>query len=68
MRVKNNSVPNQSIILLKDYLPPDGAPISDDDSNDCDSFVEIPHSESEGDLFEDVATAAPQSPCQVQSE
>ena len=70
MRVKNNSVPNQPIILLnpKDYLPPDGAPNSDDDSSDCDSFVEIPHSESEGDLFKDVTPAAPQSPCPVQSE
>ena len=46
MRVKNNSVPNQPIILIhpKDDLPPDGAPISDDDSSDCDYFVEIPHS------------------------
>ena len=68
MRVKNNYVPNQPIIPLKDDLPPDGAPISDDYSSDCDSFVEIKHSVSEGDLFEDVAPAAPQSPCPVQSE
>ena len=60
MRVKNNSVPNQPVILLnpKDDLPPDGAPISYEDSSDCDYFVEIPHSESEGYLFEDVAPAA----------
>ena len=38
---------------------PDGAPISDDDNGDCDYFVEIPHSELEGDLFEDVAPAVP---------
>ena len=70
MRVKKNSVPNQPIILLnpKDDLPPDVAPISEDNSSDCDSFVEIPHSKSEGDLFEDVAPAAPQIPCPVQSE
>ena len=70
MRVKKNSVPNQPIILLnpKDDLPPNGALISDYDSSDCDSFVDIPHSASEGDLFEDVAPAAPQIPCPVQSE
>ena len=70
MRVKNNSVPNQPIVLLnpKDDLPPYGAPISDDYSSYCDSFVEISHSESEVDLFEDVAPAAPQIPCPVQSE
>ena len=70
MWVNNNSVPNQPIIILnpKDDLPPDGARISDDDRSDCDSLFDIPHPESEGDLFEDVAPAAPQSPCPVQSE
>ena len=70
MQAKNNSVPNQPIILLnpKDDLPPDGAPISDDDISECDSFFEITNLESEGYLFEDVAPAAPQSPCPVQSE
>lgn len=37
-------------------------PISNDESSDCDSFVEVPHAESEGDLFEDATPAAPQSP------
>ena len=70
MRVKKNSVPNQPIIILnpKYDLPPDGDPTSDDDISDCDSFVDIPRSESEGDSFEDVAPAAPQIPCPVQSE
>ena len=37
-------------------------PISNDESSDCDSFVEVPHAESEGDLFEDATLAAPQRP------
>ena len=70
MRVKNNSVPNQPIIILnpKYGLPPDGGPTSDDNISDCDSFVDIPHSESERDSFEYVAPAAPQIPLPVQSE
>ena len=57
-------VPEQETIPLntKDDPPPFGAPISDDESSDCDSFVKLPHAESEGDLFEDFAPAAPQSP------
>ena len=55
-------------LIQKDDIPPDGAPISDDDISECDSFFEITNLESEGYLFEDVTAAAPQSPCPVQSE
>ena len=64
-RIQDNNrfvpVPKQETIPLntKDDPPPFGAPISDDESSDCDSFVELPHAESEGDLFGDVAPAAP---------
>ena len=55
VREKNRyvPVPEQEIIPLntKDDPPPCGAPISDDESSDCDSFVELPHAESEGDFF-----------------
>ena len=56
-------IPEQEIIphKYKDDPPPFGAPISDDESSDCDYFVELSHAESEGDFFEDVSPAAPQS-------
>ena len=64
IREKNNSVPEQPIIPLneKDVPPLFGAPISDDDSSDDDSFVEHPYAESEGDFNKDEAPAAPPSP------
>ena len=54
-------VPEQDIILLnrKGDPPPVGAPISDDEMSDDDSFAGSPHTESEGDLFDDVAPAPP---------
>ena len=50
IREKNRYVPvtEKEITPLnnKDYTPPFGAPISDDESSNCDSFVEIPYVES----------------------
>ena len=64
IREKNSSVPvpEQDITppKTKDDLPPFGAPISYDKSSDCDSFVELPHAESEVYFFEDAAPEAPQ--------
>ena len=56
-------VPEQETIphKTKDNTPPFVAPISNDKSSDCDSFVELPQEESEGDFFEDVTPEAPQS-------
>ena len=56
-------VPEQEIIphKTKDDPPPFGAPISDDESSNCDSFVELTPAYSEGDFFEDVVPVAPQS-------
>ena len=50
-------VPDQEIIPLNTKYdpPPFGAPISDDESSNCDYFVELPHAESEGYFFEDVS-------------
>ena len=64
IREKKNMVPEQEIIPLnrKDDTPPVGAPISDDETCDDDSFAGSPHTESEGDLFDDVAPAAPPIP------
>ena len=61
---KNKIFPEQEIIPLniKDNLPPVGAPISDDEISDDDSFAGSPHTESEGYLFDDVAPAAPPMP------
>ena len=57
---RNMSVPETEIIshYTKNDPPPTGAPISDVDSTDDDSFVESTHAESEGDVYEDVAQAA----------
>ena len=62
-------VPEQEIISLntKDYQPPFGAPICDDKISDCDYFVELPHAESVGDFFEDVAPEAPQIPLPLEA-
>ena len=51
------SITDPEIIPLnnKNDLTPTGAPISDDDSSDDDSFVEYPHAESEGYFYDDVA-------------
>ena len=59
----------QEIIPLrtKNDPPPSGAPIYDDESSYYDYFVELPHAESEGDLFKDVEPAAPQSPLPFES-
>ena len=64
IRERNNYVPEPYIIPLhtKDDPPPIGAPISDYESSDDDSFAEYTHTESEGDLFNDVAPAAPPTP------
>ena len=57
-------VPEQDIIPLnrKDDPPPLGAPISDDEMSDDDFFARSPHTQSEGDYFDDVAPAAPPMP------
>ena len=57
-------VTKQDIIPLnrKDDPPPLVAPISDDEMSDDDYFAGSPHTESEGDFFDDVAPADPPMP------
>ena len=64
IRERNKSVPEPEIIPHnnKNGPPPTGAPISDDDISDDDSFVESPHVELEGYVYDDVSTAAPPTP------
>ena len=60
-RKRNKSVPEPEIIPhnIKNDTPPIGVPISDDDSSDDYYFAESPHAESQGDVYDDVAPAAP---------
>ena len=53
------SVPEPAIIPFntEDDPTPIDAPIYDDESSDDDSFIESPHTESEGGFFKDVAKA-----------
>ena len=64
IREKNKMVSEQGIIPLnrKDNPPPVGAPTSDDEMSDDDSFAGSPHTEPEGDFFDDVAPATPPMP------